>query len=109
MTTLANIPTQEDKVLFIQDMITEHFRLGNGDMTRWSRPEHIAWPRQMAMALSRECTTLTLARIGHFFGDRGHATVLYAIKMVKERRSIEPSTEALMNQFKVMVEEKFKK
>ena len=45
----------------------------------------IAWPRQVAIYLSRELTTSPLQAIGQAFGGRNHATVLHACKRVSDR------------------------
>lgn len=42
-------------------------------------------PRQVAMALSVRLTSHSYPRIGHFFGNRNHATVRYANRAVASR------------------------
>jgi chromosomal replication initiator protein len=49
------------------------------------RTARIAWPRQVAIHLSRELTHASLPAIGAAFGGRNHATVLHACKRVAER------------------------
>jgi chromosomal replication initiator protein len=48
------------------------------------RMEHIVFPRQMAMNLAYDLTSLSLDAIGQYF-DRGHATVIHAIKATQNR------------------------
>jgi chromosomal replication initiator protein len=68
----------------IQKAVTKHFDLRLADMTSRRRPSNIAFPRQVAMYLSRKLTPCSLVEIGDAFGGRDHGTVIYACKKVKE-------------------------
>ena len=48
--------------------------------TRRSRV--VARPRQVAMYLSKNCTTKSLPEIGKLFGGRDHTTVIHAVKKI---------------------------
>ncbi len=67
----------------IQRRVAEHFDVRLADMTSKRRPQNIAFPRQIAMYLSRELTRSSLAEIGESFGGRDHGTVLHAHRLVK--------------------------
>jgi chromosomal replication initiator protein len=69
----------------IQRRVAEHFDVRLADMTSKRRPANIAFPRQVAMYLSRELTKASLNEIGDAFGGRDHGTVLHACKLVKKR------------------------
>ena len=71
----------------IQRRVAEHFDVRVADMTSKRRPASIAFPRQVAMYLSRELTKASLNEIGDAFGGRDHGTVLHACKLVKKRMS----------------------
>ncbi len=71
----------------IQKRVAEHFDVRNADMTSKRRPKNIAFPRQIAMYLTRELTKMSLVEIGDAFGGRDHGTVLYAHRLIKERMS----------------------
>jgi chromosomal replication initiator protein len=73
----------------IQKRVAEHYDLRIADMTSRRRPENIAFPRQVAMYLSREMTELSLSAIGEAFGGRDHGTVLHACRLVKDRMSVD--------------------
>lgn len=68
----------------IQKAVTKHFDLRLADMTSRRRPTNIAFPRQIAMYLSRKMTRSSLVEIGDAFGGRDHGTVIYACKKVKD-------------------------
>ncbi len=69
----------------IQRRVAEHFDIRIADMTSKRRPANIAYPRQVAMYLSRQHTKSSLSEIGEAFGGRDHGTVLHACKVVKEK------------------------
>jgi len=73
----------------IQKRVAEHFDIRLADMTSKRRPENIAFPRQIAMFLSRVMTESSLTAIGDAFGGRDHGTVLHACRLVKDRMEID--------------------
>jgi chromosomal replication initiator protein len=75
----------------IQKRVAEHFDIRLADMTSKRRPENIAFPRQIAMFLSRQLTESSLNVIGEAFGGRDHGTVLHACRLVKDRMEVDPS------------------
>ena len=75
----------------IQKKVAEHFDIRLADMTSKRRPENIAFPRQIAMFLSRQLTESSLNVIGEAFGGRDHGTVLHACRLVKDRMEVDPS------------------
>ncbi|MGL4399235.1 MAG: chromosomal replication initiator protein DnaA [Luteolibacter sp.] len=74
----------------IQKAVAEHFDVRLADMTSRRRPASIAFPRQIAMYLSRSLTKGSLMEIGEAFGGRDHGTVIHACKKVAERVGDEP-------------------
>jgi chromosomal replication initiator protein len=76
-------------VEMIQRKVAEHFDIRLADMTSKRRPEHIAFPRQIAMYLTRQLTGSSLSSIGDAFGGRDHGTVLHACRLVKDRMEID--------------------
>ena len=73
----------------IQKKVAEHFDIRLADMTSKRRPENIAFPRQVAMFLSRQLTDSSLNTIGEAFGGRDHGTVLHACRLVRDRMEID--------------------
>jgi chromosomal replication initiator protein len=69
----------------IQRAVAEHYDVRLADMTSRRRPASIAFPRQIAMYLSRSLTKGSLMEIGEAFGGRDHGTVIHACKKVSER------------------------
>ena len=54
------------------------------DLVSNSRKQHLVKARQMAMYLSHNLTSLSLAKIGQNFGNRDHSTVLYSCEKLNK-------------------------
>lgn len=65
-------------ILDIQHAVGEHYHIRLEDFTAKKRTKSIAFPRQVAMYLSRELTDFSLPKIGEEFGGRDHTTVIHA-------------------------------
>ena len=81
----------------IQKKVAEHFDIRLADMTSKRRPESIAFPRQIAMFLSRQMTETSFIAIGEAFGGRDHGTVLHACKLVKDRMEVDPNVRQIVS------------
>jgi chromosomal replication initiator protein len=68
----------------IQKTVAEYFKMRIADLHSKRRNRQITRPRQIAMALSKELTSMSLPEIGDAFGGRDHTTVLHAQKKVRE-------------------------
>jgi len=69
----------------IQRKVAEHFDIRLADMTSRRRPQNIAFPRQVAMYLSRILTDRSLVDIGESFGGRDHGTVIHACQLIETK------------------------
>ena len=81
----------------IQKKVSEHFDIRVADMTGKRRPEHIAFPRQIAMFLARQLTSSSFNEIGEAFGGRDHGTVLHACRSVKDRMQVDNQVRHIVN------------
>ena len=68
----------------IQEQTCAAFGVSMDDLLSASRAQPVAWPRQVAMYLSRELTDATLPAIGRAFG-KNHTTVMHACRRTAER------------------------
>lgn len=80
----------------IQRRVAEHFDVRLADMTSKRRPANIAFPRQIAMFLSRQHTNSSLCDIGDAFGGKDHGTVIHACKLVKQRMEDDEKTRQIV-------------
>lgn len=70
----------------IQKTVADYYKIKLSDMHSKKRSRDIARPRQVAMALAKELTPLSLPNIGDAFGGRDHTTVLHACRTVADLR-----------------------
>ena len=78
--------TKEITLELIQEIVSSYFKIKMEDLLAKKRTRNLAFPRQIAMYLSRELTDTSLPRIGELFGGRDHTTVIHAHdKIARER------------------------
>lgn len=79
---LSNNKSVEITVDLIKETISKNFRIKIDDFNSKKRTRAIAYPRQIAMYLTRELTDLSLPKIGDEFGGRDHTTVIHAYEKI---------------------------
>ncbi|MDX6399136.1 MAG: chromosomal replication initiator protein [Solirubrobacterales bacterium] len=76
----------------IQETVSERFGMTVNELCSAKRSQSIAYPRQVAMYLSRALTDSSLPKIGKEFGGRDHTTVMHANAkiegMIREDRTV---------------------
>lgn len=93
------------KVALIKRVIATHFHITPASFAVARGPERISWPRQIAMSLAREMTSLTFNQIGESFGGRDHATVINALHRVNDRYAAYPHDKASIDRVKQLIRE----
>jgi chromosomal replication initiator protein len=86
---LKDMIYDEEKALtveYVQKIVCEYFGLKVQDIKAKRRTREIAFPRQVAMYLSKILTDSSLNEIGKNFGGKDHSTVIHACKLIEERR-----------------------
>jgi chromosomal replication initiator protein len=83
----------------------EQFGLSPEELLSSARTARIAWPRQVAMYLSRELTHESLPAIGREFGGRDHTTVLHAWRRTAERIAANPTSRAVVEELRTRLTE----
>jgi chromosomal replication initiator protein len=68
----------------IQKQVASHFHIRIADMFSARRSRQIARPRQIAMYLAKNLTSLSYPEIGRRFGNRDHTTIMHAVRKVEE-------------------------
>lgn len=71
----------------IQKTVADYYKIKVSEMYSKKRTRALARPRQVAMALSKELTELSLPNIGEAFGGRDHTTVLHACRKIAELKA----------------------
>jgi chromosomal replication initiator protein len=88
---LLNLNSRQVSVEGIQKTVAEYFKLKISDMHSKKRSRNLARPRQVAMALAKDLTQMSLPEIGEAFGNRDHTTVLHACRTIASLRKHDSS------------------
>lgn len=75
----------------IQDIVSSYFNLRIEELKSQRRTRNVAYPRQIAMYLSRKLTDMSLPKIGEEFGGRDHTTVIHAYEKISENLKTDES------------------
>ena len=88
------LPQTENEIpaQLIMEETASYFTLTTGDLVSKSRSRPLTTARHIAMYIMRECTGLSLVKIGEIFGGRDHTTVLHGIKKVEDEMRARDAT-----------------
>ena len=78
----------------IQKTVADYYRIKMAELLSKKRTRNLTRPRQMAMSLARELTTMSLPEIGNSFGGKDHSTVIHACKTISNMRNADTSIDA---------------
>jgi len=99
---LADLWGEEERVItmeHIQRKVAEFFGIKLSDMRAKNRTKSVAFPRQVAMYLSRQLTHASLSDIGRAFGGKDHTTVIHAVSklqaLIQEDPKLKQTIDAL--------------
>lgn len=88
---MVNVKSRVTTVEHIRDVVCDHFSLSVDAISTRSRKREVVQARQIAMYLSKQMTKNSLSSIGDLIGQRDHATVLHACKIVTDLMEIDKS------------------
>lgn len=87
---ISNNAPRKITIQDIQNEVCNYYRLRLEDLKSKKRTKTIAFPRQIAMYLSRELTDYSLPKIGEDFGGRDHTTVIHAHEKISQSLKKDP-------------------
>lgn len=95
------IPSNKPKIIAIIDIqrtVGEYFGIKLEDFKAKKRNKSVAYPRQIAMYLSRELTDNSLPKIGEEFGGRDHTTVIHAYEKITKTLVSDPNLQVAIKE-----------
>ena len=87
---LLAVQSRQISIENIQKTVADYYKIKVSDMHSKKRSRIVARPRQMAMALAKELTPMSLPEIGQNFGGRDHTTVLHGCRQIVSLRESTP-------------------
>ncbi len=84
----------------IQHIVADYYNIEADDMKSKKRTNKIAFPRQIAMYLSRVMTDESFPRIGIEFGGKDHSTIIHACEKIEDAMKEDINLEKIINNLK---------
>ena len=84
---LSDLLRASNRLISVEDIqrhVSKHYNIRTTDMFSNRRAAAIARPRQIAMFLAKDLTSLSYPAIGRSFGGRDHTTVMHAVKKIEQ-------------------------
>lgn len=103
---IGDLQRSNDKIItvdYVQYAVANYYNLDQNDFKIQRKTSDIAFPRQIAMYLSKQLTGLSLKDIGKEFGGKDHSTVIYAIKKVEDEMKLNPNTKIIVDNIRKMI------
>ena len=94
---ISNKQNKNVTIDVIQDVVAGYFNLRIEDLKSQRRTRNVAYPRQIAMYLSRKLTDMSLPKIGEEFGGRDHTTVIHAYEKISDNLNTDESLQHTVN------------
>lgn len=85
-------------ISLIQDVVASYFNLRIDELKSQRRTRNVAYPRQIAMYLSRKLTDMSLPKIGDEFGGRDHTTVIHAYEKISDKLTSDESLQKIIEE-----------
>ena len=99
---LRDLLHTEDKPItieMIQKFVADHYNIKLTELKAKNNSKAIAFPRQIAMYLSKTLTQASLPQIGKGFGGKHHSTVIHSVRKIEGERKKNPEFDRLINSF----------
>jgi len=77
--------------------VAEKFGLQPAQLKQKTNARAIAYPRQIAMYLTKELTGASLPEIGRAFGGKHHTTVLHSVQKIEQMRHSDPDLNRMIH------------
>ncbi|APH17372.1 chromosomal replication initiator protein DnaA [Clostridium botulinum] len=103
---ISSKQTRQVTIDIIQEVVANYYNLKIEDLKSARRTRNIAFPRQIAMYLSRKLTDMSLPKIGEEFGGRDHTTVIHAYEKISNNLKKDESLQNAINELNKRINQK---
>lgn len=103
---ISNKHSKQLTIEIIQEVVANYYNLKVDEFKSARRTRNIAFPRQIAMYLSRKLTDMSLPKIGEEFGGRDHTTVIHAYEKISQGLKQDESLQNAVNEINKRLNQK---
>lgn len=103
---ISNRNSKQVTIELIQDIVSSYYNLNVEDFKSARRTRNVAFPRQIAMYLSRKLTDTSLPKIGEEFGGRDHTTVIHAYEKISQNLKKDESLQTAISELTKRINQK---
>ena len=96
--TITSSTNFKNDIQKIQRVVAEHYNVSVEDLKSKKRVATIAFPRQIAIYLSRQLTDESFPKIGIEFGGRDHSTVMHSCDKIEKERKENKQLDNIINE-----------
>ena len=96
--TITPMTNFKNDIQKIQRVVAEHYNVSVEDLKSKKRVATIAFPRQIAIYLSRQLTDESFPKIGIEFGGRDHSTVMPSCDKIEKERKENKQLDNIINE-----------
>lgn len=96
--TITPLTNFKNDIQKIQRVVAEHYNVSVEDLKSKKRVATIAFPRQIAIYLSRQLTDESFPKIGIEFGGRDHSTVMHSCDKIEKERKENKQLDNIINE-----------
>lgn len=100
---IPNSRPKQISIAVIQQVVADYFDLKLEDFKAKKRTRSVAFPRQIAMYLSREMTDHSLPKIGEEFGGRDHTTVIHAQEKIQNDIKEDDNLSSILDELRIKI------
>lgn len=96
--TITPMTNFKNDIQKIQRVVAEYYNVSVEDLKSKKRVATIAFPRQIAIYLSRQLTDESFPKIGIEFGGRDHSTVMHSCDKIEKERKENKQLDNIINE-----------
>lgn len=86
----------------VLEQVAAHYAVPAEELPGTSKKKNVMRARQVAVFLCRELLGLSLAQLGHIFGNRDHSSIAYTVKKIKQLQQSNKDMHNTVSQLKKM-------
>lgn len=102
--TISSSSTNKNDINRIQRVVAEYYNVTIEDLKSKKRVANIAFPRQVAIYLSRQLTDESFPRIGMEFGGKDHSTVIHSVNKIDKELKTNKQLEKIIEEIKIKLQ-----